>query len=389
MKKAIVFLLVLAVAFSCFATGAKEESAKETAVQAAIREAATMSFDELLAKAKEEIGDNELLILASTSRFDEASFTEKTGIKIKATNLNPSQIFEKVSTEIGSGIYTTDIIAATDSYNMSYALENGWAENYIPSRYEKHLDSAEKKPLVIEYYNRVFLYNNGNGSIANHLTNVWQFTEPEFKGFEVKNPVEELGTLYWLITLTSEKNQKILEDAYKSFYGKDWASDGKYANISYEWIHKFLQNATFNSKDSGIVKDLIAGQPGAVGVAVLSKLRSGDISKISVAANEGIEGFAGFLFPLSMTIAANAKYPFAACLYVCYCLSEEGFMNIFGKDIGGYSVNADIPLSQKAIELGDHELSFWRNCLVIEDLDYIKSVYAEAYTKISTWCVDK
>lgn len=389
MKKLLSFLLMIAVVFVCFANGKVEAVGDETPVQTAIRNAAGMSWDDLLEKAKAEIGDNELLILASTSRFDEKTFTEKTGIKVKATNLDPSSIFEKVDNEIGNGVYSCDIITATDSYNMDYALENGWAENFIPDAYAGYLAENEKKPLVLEYYNRVYMYNNDNGTLSNRITNVWQFVEPELKNFEIKNPLMELGTMYWLITLTSEENQSKLAEAYRNFYGKEWVNDGTYKNISYQWIHGFLKNATFNNKDSGIVKNLGSAQPGAVGVAVFSKFRSGNVASIGVSAFEGVDGFAGFLFPLSMTVAFNAKYPYAACLYVNYCLSEEGFMNIFGKDMGGYSINPNAKLSEKAIESGDRDLSFWKECLIVEDLDYIKSVYAEAYTQISQWCADK
>lgn len=389
MKKILCVFLVLLVVFGSFAAGTEEKKNEETPVQSAIKAASAMTWDELLAKAKEEIGSNELQIIASTSRFDETSFTNKTGIKVKAVNLGPAEIFEKVAAEIGEGLYSADVIASVDSYNVNYAFENDWFENFVPKAFESQLNEEEQTPLVLEYYNRLFMYNNNKGEMKDHIQNVWQFTEPEFKGFEIKNPLLETCTMNFLITLTKPENQKILSDAYRSYYGTDWANTAKYENIAYEWVYEFLQNAVFNNSDGTIVKNLAKANPGAIGVAVFSKFRSGDTSSIGVAAFENTEGFSGFLFPLFIQVAATAKYPYSACLYIYYCLGGEGFMNIFGKDMGSYSSNKEVSTSAKAQAAGDKELPFWRNCLIIEDMDYVTSVYAETFTLFSQWCADK
>lgn len=389
MKKVVSIVVMLAVLFAGFASGTKETVKGETPVQAAIRDAATLNWDQLLAKAKAEIGDNELLVMGSTSRFDDQSFTDRTGIKVKATNNGSSEIFEKVSAEIGAGLYSTDIVASVDSYNFNYAWLNGWLENYVPNEFSSRISEEDQNPLVLLYYNRLFMYNNSKGALQNYIKNVWQFAEPEMKGFEIKNPLLETNTMNFLITLTKEENQKILADAYKSFYGKEWKNTGEYTNIAYAWVHKFLQNAVFNNSDGTIVKNLAKSKPGATGVAVYSKLRSGDVSSIGVSAFEETEGFAGFLFPLYAGVTATAKYPYTACLYINYCLGEEGFMNIFGKDMGGYSSNRDVTISKNAKESGDQELPFWRECLIAEDMDYVTSVYAQAFTLFSQWCADK
>jgi len=46
-------------------------------------------------------------------------------------------------------------------------------------------------------------------------------------------------------------------------------------------------------------------------------------------------------------------------------------------------------ISAKAVEAGDKELPFWKDRLVVEDMDYVASVYAETFTLFSQWCADK
>lgn len=387
MKKTIAILIALTLCmtmlFPVFAFA-------ETEVQKAIADAATMTWDELLAKAQAEIGSNELHIYGTTSRVNEETFTEKTGIKIVATNPNDSQIYELMENEIGKGIYGPDVVLTQDSFMLvNNAIANGWLENYVPTEFKANILESDQYPLVCAYYTRLFFYNNGGQADMKRFTNVWQFTEPEFKGLEFKNPVDEKTSMNFLISLTSEKWQAKLAEAYKSYYGKDYEGSAEFANISYEWIYKFLMNCTFISKDSTIAGDIADGAPGSAGLFVFSKLRSVDATNISICAKEDIEGFGGLLYPIYIMVASNAKYPYTACLYVNYLMSEEGYQKVFGKDMGSYSANSAIGISENAISHGDEPLAYWQNCTVIEDPAHIQSVYALAYTQIAQWCASK
>ncbi len=388
MKRTLAILLVLATVFACFASGSPEAVEEETSVQKAIKDAQTMTWDQLLEKAKAEIGDNELSIYSNSSRLNEESFTAKTGIKVKADQPDDTQIYEKMEAEVGNGLYGADVYALQDSYMlMNFAIANGYLENFVPMEYKDVISSAD--PLVICYFSRLFIYNNGKGNLKNKISNVWQVTEPEFKGIEMKSPLLEKGSMNFLITVTSPEWQGKLAAAYKSYYGKDWVNDGKFENISYEWIYKFINNCTFINKDSTIAKDIAAGAEGSVGFFVYSKLRSVDYSTLAVSAIEGMEGFGGLVYPFYGMVAANAQYPYAACLYLTYLVSAEGYNAIFGKDMGTYSTNTTTAISEKAKDAGDQPLDFWLKTTVVEDRDYLPTVYAQAYTKIAEWCASK
>lgn len=367
-----------------------EQDEALTDVQKALREATSMSWDELLVRAKEEIGDNALSIYGTTSRVNEESFTEKTGIKIVTSNPNDSQIYELLENEAGSGVYGSDVVVTTDSFMLlNNAIANGWVENYVPDAYAGNILESDQYPLVCTYYARLFFYNNGGDASTPMITNVWQLTEPEYSGIEFKSPVEEKASMNFLITLTSDAWQEKLAAAYNSYYGKEYVSSGEFENISYEWIYKFLNNCTFISKDSTIAADIAEGAKGSMGLFVFSKLRSVDATNLSICAKEGIEGFGGLLYPIYMMVTSNAKYPYTAALYIQYLLSEEGYTNVFGKDMGAYSANTAVKISDNARSFGDEELDYWQNCLVVEDPAHVQKVYAMAYTQIAQWCADR
>ncbi len=389
MKKIVTVLLALLIVFSAtFALCACTE--KDTQVQAVIKEAQDMTWDELLAKAREEIGDNELSIYGTTSRVNEDSFTAKTGIKVKVSQPNDSQIFELLKNEVGGNVYGADVILTTDSFNMvNNAMGNGWVENYLPSVYKNNIAEGDRDPLVCFYYNRAFVYNNGNGEIDHYISNVWQLTEDAYKGCEVKSPLDEKCTMNFLITLTSPAWQQKLADAYKKQYNKDYVKNDKYENISLEWIDKFIANCTFVNKDGTIASDVKNGKAGSLGFFTISKFRSVKGPDLTICAHEDVEGFSGMLFPMYIMLTANAKYPYAACLYVNYLMGTEGYQAVFGNEAGAYSGNSSIPLTETALEDGDKPLNYWQSRFVVEDGQYISTVYAKYYTMISEWCASK
>ena len=387
MKKAFYAILSLILCVSCLFSAS---AAAETAVKKAIAEAASLEWNDLLEKAKAEIGDNELIIYSNTSRVNEETFTEKTGIRISTRVLDDSQIYEFLESETGKGINGPDVVLPQDSYMLlNTAIAKGWLENYVPESVKGSIPESDQFPLVCVYYNRLFLYNNGGDPELKRFTNVWQFTEPEFGNIEFKNPLEEKTSMNFLISLTDKKWQQKLAEAYRKRYGTEYAPSGDFENISYEWIYKFLANCEFTSKDSTIAANIAEGSGGSAGLFVFSKLRSVDASRISICAKDGMEGFGGLLYPIYIMVASNSRFPYASCLYINYLTSAEGYRALFGRDMGSYSANLSIGISENAESFGDEPLDYWRNCLVIEDAKHIQEVYTQAFDRISEWCADR
>ena len=139
MKKAaallVAMILCMTFLFSAFASA-------ESDVEKAIAEAASMSWDDLLAKAKEEIGDNQLVIWSNTSRVKEDSFTAKTGINILTDNPDDSKIYERLEQEVGNNVYGADLYLLQDCFMLTnFAIASGWLLNYVPEEY---------KPVILE-----------------------------------------------------------------------------------------------------------------------------------------------------------------------------------------------------------------------------------------------
>ncbi len=116
-----------------------------------------------------------------------------------------------------------------------------------------------------------------------------------------------------------------------------------------------------------------ADSQGCVGLFVLSKFRDVDATikgNLSVGAWQPtkIAPFAGFMYPMYVQITQKTNRPYTAMLFVNYLMTAEGFAP-WGKDIGAYSTDPSIPVNTAD---GDKDITFWRDCLVAEDAEYVR-----------------
>lgn len=381
MKKALSILLILSlVAVSVFANGTKETAKVEENAFAAGQK---LSTAELLEKAKAETGD--FYVYGNTSRVANAvtGFVDKYGAELgltkdtaTGTKMNDSDIYTTLLQEyMSTSAKGASVVMIQDGAQLlTYKAGTDILENFVPASVSDVLEEGDKAPLVQQYINKLLIWNN-IGKDAQVITNVWQLTEPQWKDkVFFKSPTSEQVNMNFLVMCTSEAWSAKLADAYKDLYGKD-IQLGSYKNAGYKWVAEFIANCNFSiSSDTTIAKTMAkAESEGCVGLFVLSKFRDVDASikgNLSVGAWQSTEiaPFAGFMYPMYAQIIKKTSRPYTAMLFVDYLMSAEGF-SPWGKDIGAYSTNPAIPVNTNE---GDKDITFWKNCLVAEDADYIR-----------------
>lgn len=387
MKKAIAMVLILSVCLSVFAAGSKEvESAKGlSSVEAALRSAEKMSNEQLYELAKQESGS--LKVYSTTSLCGTAAelfMTKYPGLKVAYSSVGETDMFTKLETEIGTAADGADMALLQNAYLMqSLLIDEGSLLNYFPQMYKDVIPAEYQSPTAMLLVNKLFMWNNTGGDIG--LDNIWQLAEPEYKGkIYFKDPNTEPVGMNFLIMLTSPEWNAKIEAAYKDLYGKAWTqTNNKLPSAAHEWIDKFLANCSFEyTADGGIATGLTNGAPGNVGLFVFSKLRGNAAAreKLSVAAD--LNCFAGFMYPTYAQVCKDTDMPYTSALFINFILSEEGSSPWTNKGVmGNYSVNTSIPL-QDGTGI-DHEVDYWLERCVVEDGQYLASVYADVFEFIS------
>ena len=381
MKKFVALLLCALMALTV--TSAFAETVAELCAAAE-----TMTHDELVAKAMEEEGT--FVVYGNTSRIVTAAenFGALYGIPFEGSNLKDGEIYTKLTNEIKGGVKGADMVMIQDGASLqAQAIDTGYLISFVPASVKENVAEGDQNPLVHQYINKVFIWSNLGDNVP-AITNVWQLTEPQFKGNIVfKSPDSEQVNMNFLVMLTSPEWSDKLAAAYESYYGTP-IELGEYENAGYMWIAGFLSNCVFGNSDTTLAEELSQETAGGkIGLFVLSKLRSSSVytenltvGQYAATANgTAIEPFSGFMYPMYAMVSANATRPYTAMLFIEYLMTEEGF-HPWGKSIGAYSSNTAIaPLE------GDLGLDVWKDTLVMEDPEYILDNYEDVYSFVTMY----
>lgn len=357
-----------------------------------------MTYDELLAKAKEEVGNGTVSVYGNSSQLEKAlkKFTEETGIKVSNTKEGDADIYNHLSTAFQSNTYIADMVLLQDGNMLqSEMLDPGYLLNFIPKEASGTIADDDTVPMAAVYLNKIFMYNNFNAegtehSLKNYITNVWQLAgtaadKGHIANPSFKTPTTENVNMNFLVMLTSDAYVAKLKTAYKNFYGKDYVEEKAYKNIGYKWVAEFLKNSQAHSSDGTACKDVAKAKGGTVALVNYNKIKDlkGDdvygaenVNNLSFPSLElgdkKVNGFGGFCYKMYSMVAANAKYPYAACALVSYITSKAGFENAWGAKAGYYSTN-----STTKIASNDKEIAWWKERLVVEDPEVVAANYED------------
>lgn len=377
MKKLISLLLVLCMVLTsamAFAGVADDAAAAEA-----------MTHDELLEKAKAEEGT--FIVYGNTSRITTAleNFCALYGFTGEGNNLKDAEIYTKLESEVTGSAKGADMVLIQDGAQLTYAVEDGWLVNFVPASVKEYLGEDDMMPLVHQYINKLFIYNN-LGEDVPAVKNVWELTAPEMKDRIIfKNPESEQVNMNFLVMLTNDEWSAKLADAYKAYTGNDIDLNG-YKNAGFKWVAEFLGNCVFGNSDTTIAEEVSQETAkGKIGLFVLSKLRSSSVltDNLTVAAYDAaansyaVDPFAGFMYPMYAQVSAAATRPYTAMLFIEYLMTAEGFQP-WGKSIGAYSPSTALVPNE-----GDLDIAAWKDTLVMEDPEYILMNYDEVSTFVS------
>ena len=410
MKKSIKSILALVLALvmvfglaACGGSGKKEDESKSD-VQKAIEAAQGMTLEQLEEAAKKELEEHPDLTfnadsLTSGVKKALAGFEKKYEWAAGRTAYNSkkgSEYQPKLIAAQKANSYIADFVMIQDaSFLKNAMLDTGFLRSYVPSGEGIDIADGDKEPLVGVTFNKVFMYDNTKVG-AEQLKNVWQMTGVDgasLKGVSnvsYQSPLGEDINMSFLIMLTSPAACEKLTAAYKSYFGKDYdPSADDYDNIGYKFVAEFIQNVGhWHSSDSSEVKKINTyADDGRIIFAGLCKLKDYEYYKddykdtdqyytktVTAAGwNNDVEGFDGFVYNMWTLIPDTAQLPYTACLFINYIHTEEGFNAGWGGILGYYSSNQLIP----SVE-GDPALSVWKEQCIVEDVQYIDSVYATA-----------
>ena len=364
MKKIILLMLVLTIVFpfAVFSGGSKEK--KDAVPMEEAEPVEEYSYEKLVELAKAE---GELVVYDTSSKIVPIgkAFQEKYGITVKATKMkNPEQV-ERVKREVDAGNIQVDVVGLSDGpIIVNELIPQGYLENWIPPDFKNRIPKEFHYPLTYRVGQKTFGYNFESYE-KSPVTNIWQLTEPEWKGRVFTNdPAANPTLLGFFVAMTKAENAEKLEKAYEEYYGEKIKLEEE--NAGWEFLLRLFRNNPVIMKSDGDVAEAV-GAPGQakapIGFYTYAKQRGNDDGlKLAVAFD--IAPFIGFASGTYANPVKGCAHPNAAKLFVRFLLTEEGIKPHM-KKIGVYSPNPDIPV-HKDDDLGSWE-SWSKYMIVLDD----------------------
>lgn len=394
-------------------------------IEKIIKEAETMSMEELAKKAIEESNGKKFYGVGNSSRgktaiplFIDYLKTIDSSYDMEYDWQQPknNKIFDQLSADSlkETGTFTMTLIQDGNQIE-SKMIKTNILKRFIPLEWAKANGTTSESYngyLPLQTLNKVFMFNN-TGTAT--FKNCWDFVYEDVHALFMDIDSEIVGKNF-LYMLTEDNNAAWLKEAYdkldstKQAYFKPvidevsqdseelgLGENGKYALA---WIKLWVESYNEQTDDGPICNTLVTDSAtDQAGLLVYSKLRSveesASVSKnnITVAAyQDDYQGIGGYGYSHYLFVTNNSPMPWTACALIAYMTCTEDGFSAWGKDMGGYSAN---PIVATAIEAtynhskggyendvnifdskNDRGYDWWTTTgkLVLEDPEYCSSV---------------
>ncbi len=308
--------------------------------------------EELYQKALEEGATVTLYSISSRcGKVAEAFMAKYPGLECVPFDISTNDLLEKVTKEHEAGAPTADVVHIKDQDGSMYLeyVANKIFYNYQPADIFSHIDpiyTATQTPLYIELTQ--LFYNTETYPDGSPVTNLWQLTEPQWKGkIMMQNPLDNLAWGSWIAGFCVGDEPQRLADAYKSLYGEELTLSDGCENAGYEFLKRLRANEPVYTSSSDEIAESV-GTPGQsdppVGFCASSKLRkAADNGWVFAPVN--LEPDTGIPAVNTLYIVEGSDHPSAAKLLVRFMMGgvdgdTSGYEPF--NTLGGWPVRDDL-----------------------------------------------
>lgn len=282
------------------------------------------SLEKLIEAAKTEPPLN---IVDSTGKIVDMAeaFAAKYGLQATGTKAKASAQLETIILEVQSGNVQTDVSFIADvPAAMGQLLPEGLAESWLPPDLADDIDPIGRDPLLIVSSPNIFAYNTAIYD-ACPITNLWQLTEPEWKGkVAMQDPLGKASYTDWFNQMRSHADDKIAA-AYEKQYGKKLETT--HGSAAEAFVAALAANGPLLTDSDSAAAEAVAA-PGQtekfVGLVSAAKFRDNEGQGMTLGLCHGIDPIIGFTNSSVGLIVKGTKAPNAARLFIHYAMTAEG-----------------------------------------------------------------
>lgn len=287
---------------------------------------ASEDWDEVVAKAKAE---GEVVIYSASGRIAKlvdsfnALYPE---IKLTVFDLGSVKTVEKTIREQDAGIFNADLVTTGNSGMVIHEMLNkGRIYNYVPQAYVDRIPAENRDPLLIRVNEAIVVYYNREAyPDAPPAKNIWELTEPKFKGrVGIINPMSSGSSFMGVATIVQHADE--MAAAYKRYAGKDIVLSDGVPDAGYEFVARLLKNdvVIFKSGSKLVAASGKKGQENPlIAFAYMTYISKNQSDGFVNAYLSDLDPTSKWVYPTFMGIARQAPHPNAAKVMTAYLLGS-------------------------------------------------------------------
>ena len=341
--------------------------------------------EELYQKAIEEGGTVTLYSISSRCTKVEAAFEEKyPDIDCVPFDISTNELLEKVTREYDAGQHVADVVHIKDQdgsmWNMYVANKTFY--NYQPADIFAHIDpsyTATATPLYIELTQ--LFYNAEANPDGSPITNIWQLTEPDWKGrVLMQNPLDNLAWGSWITGFCVGDVPDQLAASYKELYGKDLELSDGCENAGYEFLKRLHDNEPIFTSSSDEIAESVGtkGQTNPpVGFCASSKLRKNEDNGWCLAP-VNLEPTTGIPAINTLYVVGECEHPNAAKLFIRFMMGGvDGDVSGYKyfNTLGGWPVRDDIEPAEGSTPYSELHVSDFNVTDIYENINPVRDFW--------------
>jgi iron(III) transport system substrate-binding protein len=285
----------------------------------------TQDWAAIEAAAKEE---GSVIVYANSSKIAKAAegWAEKyPDIAIEGYDLGGDDVLTKTIGEQQSGTVVGDVwFSSGGAEVVGNVLPNEYVWRFIPDTTSVSPEYTE--PLLFSRFGTTMLAYNSELNDSCPVTNLWELTQPEWKGkVVIEDPLNDASTLSKLLTYAYHADE--MKQAYVDLYGSEPVLDADTPDAGWLWLKKFAQNAPI-PQPGGDEVDSAFATPGMSDnlLAFTSYSNYPDVQDGNLVFEPcwGVNPISGAQSQSYLGVMNQAPHPNAAKLFINYITSAEG-----------------------------------------------------------------
>ena len=253
------------------------------------------------------------------------AFNAKYGLKATGAKSKATAQLETIIREVQSGNVQTDVSFISDPSAVIGQLKPaGFIENWVPPDLAADITPEAHDPLQIVSSPNILTYNTKLYDKC-PVTNIWQLTEPEWKGrFAMQDPLGKPSYTDWFNQMHGRIDDKVAA-AYEAQYGKKLETD--LGSATHAFVAALAANGPLLTDSDSAAADAVAA-PGQtepfLGLVSAAKFRDNAGKGFTLGLCAGVDPIIGFANPTVGVIVKGTDSPNSARLFIHYAMTAEG-----------------------------------------------------------------